>query len=138
MRVRKRKICVAIASWSGELHTLWDVWLLARRWNNINDLWAITLERMKNRTDSSVEKITSTHSSRALLISLALLLISLHVSITRFLHHYLYFSRSHSLSVSLFNPLFPCLPPTPSFQFIFLLHPLILPSSLTSEVFPFF
>lgn len=36
-------------------------------WNNINDLWAITLVRMKNRADSSVKKIPSTCSSPAYL-----------------------------------------------------------------------
>lgn len=48
----------------------------------------------------------------------------------------LFLSLSFTLSLSLI-PYF-LAPPTPSFQFIFLLHPLILPSSLTSEVFPFF
>lgn len=45
------------------------------------------------------------------------------------------FAPIHSLSLS-WIPYF--LAPTPSFQFIFLLHPLILPSSITSEIFPFF
>lgn len=125
------KICVAIASWSGELHILWDVWLLARRWNNINDLWAITLERMKNRTDSSVEKITSTHSSLSSYLSRS----------AAYLSPCLYHSFSPSLSLSLsftlislslipyfLVPLF--LPP--SLQFIFLYLAIF---SLTSEVF---
>lgn len=91
-----------------------DVWLLARRWNNINDLWAITLERMKNRTDSSVEKITSTHSSLSSYLSRSAAYLS-----PRLYHS---FSPSLSLSltlihsdISLFNPLFPCPSFSPSF-----------------------